>query len=213
MCSWEGSSVYPGPTSGRQQGRCLLQGHLSGGPSRVEIATCAHRNLLRDGGLLASDQELRANGPFPVGRLLQGLVIDDFYCISLEAESTPAEASESVAALRRATSIYDEHGLLGSTEKDVVGSDRAKVAGAELDSSRPVRQLGLVTAGAPKEKRLSLASFSLSLAALPSTSDSLHTCLLGGWVSSFFTDGRSWPSSPRPSASYQGACLTLQIPG
>ena len=84
-------------------------------------------------------------------------MIDDFYCISLEAESTPAEASESVAALRRATSIYDEHGLLGSTEKDVVGSDRKN------------RQLGLVTAfgGLGFEFSLQMAAHGHLLRGLP----------------------------------------------
>ena len=57
------------------------------------------------------------------------------------------------------------------------------MAGAELDSSAPTRSLGLVTAGAPRDKRLSLASLTLSLASLPSTTDALHSCVLGGWVS------------------------------
>eukprot|EP00439_Symbiodinium_sp_Y106_P026212 s910_g3.t1 len=49
--------------------------------------------------------------PLPEAAFLAALLM---MISSAGAESTPAEASESVAALRRATSIYDEHGLLGS---------------------------------------------------------------------------------------------------
>ncbi|CAE7692700.1 unnamed protein product, partial [Symbiodinium necroappetens] len=102
-----------------------------------------------------------------------------------EAPETPPEESQAVRALERATLAYQDAKLLGSTEKDVKGEEKAKVAGAELDASASARQAGLVTAGAPCSKRLSLASISLSLASLPSTTDVLHSCLLGGWVSAF----------------------------
>ena len=42
---------------------------------------------------------------------------------------------------------------------------------------------GAVTAGAPAEKRFALALLAARCAALPYTSDALHSCLLGSLVS------------------------------
>ncbi|CAE6951851.1 unnamed protein product [Symbiodinium sp. CCMP2456] len=161
--------------------KAIFQGDHLG----VEIATCAHRNMLRASGLLVPREELLSTRPFPPSEVLQGLVIDDFYAVSLESLDTPPERSRAVARLDLALEAYEKHRLLGSVEKNVRGSDCSRVAGAELDSSPGTRQLGLVTAGAPRAKRLSLASISLSLASLPSTTEALHSCLIGGWVSAF----------------------------
>ncbi|CAE7937342.1 unnamed protein product [Symbiodinium sp. KB8] len=161
--------------------KAIFQGDHLG----VEFATCAHRTLLQGAGLLTPDQEVRANSLFPESLLYQGLVIDDFYAISIEKPELPPEASAAVACLDKALLTYAEHGLLGSSEKDVRGADTARVAGAELDASSRTRQDGIVGAGALRSKRLSLASISLSVAALPSTTDVLHSCLMGGWVSVF----------------------------
>ena len=150
--------------------KAIFQGDHLG----VEFATCAH-----------PDQEVRANSVFPESLLYQGLVIDDFYAISIERPELPPEASAAVGCLDKALLTYAEHGLLGSSEKDVRGADTARVAGAELDASPRTRQDGIIGAGALRSKRLSLASISLSLAALPSTTDVLHSCLMGGWVSTF----------------------------
>ncbi|CAE7231757.1 unnamed protein product [Symbiodinium sp. CCMP2456] len=149
----------------------------------VEIATAAHRCLLKQHGLLKDHQEIRSNEPFPCGGTFEGLVIDDYYSISTEDVRLPPSEATSVDCLRAATSAYAGSSLLGSTEKDIVGADKAKVAGAEIDSTPSTRSLGVVPAGAPCAKRLSLASLTLSLAALPKTTDALHSCLLGGWVS------------------------------
>ena len=161
--------------------KAIFQGDHLG----VEFATCAHRSLLQGAGLLTPDQEVRANSLFPESLLYQGLVIDDFYAISIEKPELPPEASPAVVCLDKALLTYAKHGLSGSSEKDVRGADTARVAGAELDASSRTRQDGIVGAGALRSKRLSLASISLSLAALPSTTDVLHSCLMGGWVSTF----------------------------
>ncbi|CAE7563812.1 unnamed protein product [Symbiodinium necroappetens] len=161
--------------------KAIFQGDHLG----VEFATCAHRSLLQGAGLLTPDQEVRANSLFPESLLYQGLVIDDFYAISIEKPELPPEVSAAVRCLDRALLTYAEHGLLGSSEKDVRGADTARVAGTELDASSRTRQDGIVGAGALRSKRLSLASISLSVAALPSTTDVLHSCLMGGWVSTF----------------------------
>ena len=62
-------------------------------------------------------------------------------------------------------------------------SDHAKIIGCEINSSQRARSSGLITAGAPVDKRLAMACITLSLCALDSTTDSLHLCLMGGWIS------------------------------
>eukprot|EP00434_Breviolum_minutum_P029037 symbB.v1.2.025685.t1/scaffold2428.1/size79313/2 len=79
--------------------------------------------------------------------------------------------------------IYKREGIIGSDAKDVVGALVYKVCGAEVDSSLESVDRGVVFAAAPWDKRMSLALFSAASAALPYTSDALHACLLGSWVS------------------------------
>ena len=45
------------------------------------------------------------------------------------------------------------------------------------------RALGLALVGPPKEKRIALAAITLEAARLPKTTDRLHLCLVGAWVS------------------------------
>ena len=78
---------------------------------------------------------------------------------------------------------YEEHSLLGSPDKDVVGEDEAKVIGAQMNASARARRLGLVTLGVPLKKKLALSFVTLQLCALGYTTDALHLCLVGAWVS------------------------------
>ena len=149
----------------------------------VEVATCSRANFCRDSGLLGMSSEVKATSLFPDGRLLEGLVIDDHFAISIEQADAAPAASESVKCLEKATSSYQASDLRGSHEKEVIGADIGKVAGAELHSSAYTRRLGLALAAAPRAKRLSLASISLALASPPRTSEGLHACLMGGWTS------------------------------
>ena len=50
----------------------------------VEHATAAHRNLLRDEGLLQPSTEIRGDRAFRGSALADGLVIDDYYVVSRE---------------------------------------------------------------------------------------------------------------------------------
>ena len=176
-----GSLLVPDTTE-RQVVACF-QAICQGDHLGVEIATAAHRCLLKRAGLLTEGHEVRSNEPFPEGELLEGLVIDDFYSISIEDTRLAPDRAASCISLQRASDAYSSLSLLGATEKDIKGADKAKVAGVEIDSSPETRALGLVTAGAPCATRLALASLTLSLAALPKTTDALHSCLLEGWVS------------------------------
>ena len=136
----------------------------------VEVATEGHRNFLRTWGLLGRDEELRAGNPFRGHDLATGLVIDDFYAISIEEADLPAhipgeglskDRPLAVAQLLCAQRAYDAEGLLGSPQKDVRDAMKAKVSGAEFDSSPSTRKLGLTTVAAPAQKRLALAFISL----------------------------------------------------
>ena len=150
----------------------------------VEIATQGHSNLLKRNGLLCESEEISSTRPFRGARCLQGLIIDDFFSVSIEDARL---AQERPTAARRqfelAKEIYGKEGLVGSSEKDVVDQQVAKVAGAEVDSSDDSRQLGIITVSSPAAKRLALSFLSLRLAAKRATADALHACLVGGWTS------------------------------
>ena len=151
----------------------------------VEFAVDAHRSLLRNHGLLGQSEELRADRSFLGSSCASGLVIDDFYSVSVEKVGAPRESTPwAVEQINAAREVYLGEGLLGSNEKDVIDAPKAKVTGAELDSSDAVRKHGVVTLASPASKRLSLAFVSLELARLRYTTDSLHLCLVGGWVHS-----------------------------
>ena len=150
----------------------------------VEIATQGHSNLLKRNGLLCDGEELTSTRPFRGTRCLQGLIIDDFFSVSIE-DAVPLHEKPSVARRRfdLAKRIYDREGLVGSSEKDVIDQQVAKVAGAEIDSSDFSRRLGIITVASPAAKRLALSFLSLRLASRRATTDALHACLIGGWTS------------------------------
>ena len=58
-----------------------------------------------------------------------------------------------------------------------------KAIGATVNGGDAATSRNLVTLGAPPSKRISLATITLQIAQLSHTTDSLHLCLLGAWVS------------------------------
>lgn len=149
----------------------------------VEFATDSHRNLLKSRGLLVPTEELVSNRPFAGLRSLQGLIIDDFFSISIERPDFAPGTSLAKHRFDLAAKTYAAEGLQGSPHKDVIEQQRAKIAGAELDATDATRRCGVVSLGAPAAKRLALALVSQEVAKLRCTTDSLHSCLLGGWTS------------------------------
>eukprot|EP00435_Cladocopium_sp_Y103_P049112 s1324_g14.t1 len=143
--------------------KSLLQGDHLG----VEFALSAHGALLKDVGLLGSDEQILGHHPFPRGPVYQGLVIDDFFCLSVGPCSTPPAKSEAVKRLEIATKQYEREKVLGSPEKDVVGSRHFKAIGAEIDTSDRALSLGVASVGAPVQKRFTLALLTLRVAKLP----------------------------------------------
>ena len=149
----------------------------------VEVATAAHQQLLREGGLLSASIQLRSDRLFCGAQLVEGLLLMTIFSISVEPVAS-SSASASKMLMDNALGIYERASILGSPHKDVFDQDKAKVTGAELDSSWGCRKRGLVTLGAPAHKRLALAYVSLQLARMNVTTDVLMACLVGGWTSS-----------------------------
>lgn len=161
--------------------KALFQGDHLG----VEIACDSHSSLLETHGLLCEEGRLRSDMAIEDDQLVQGLVIDDFFAIATDPVDFIEEGktSQSVQCLRTAKEIYRKENIMGSDDKDVVGQQRAKVCGAELDSSLDLVKKGVVGLGAPLEKRLALAMLSAACARVPYTTDAVHSSLVGSWIS------------------------------
>ena len=156
----------------------VLQGDHVG----VEVATAAHTSLLQKYGLLDDLSQLIASRPLRSSGMCQGLVIDDFFAVSVESLKTPPAESQSAKAFKSAQDAYQKHGVLGSPDKDICGETSGKTIGAFVNSSPHCTKHGMITIGAPTGKRLGLSFITLMLCRMPCTTDVLHACLVGGWV-------------------------------
>ena len=85
----------------------ILQGDHCG----VDIATCAHTALLRSSGLLPYRSQLVANRPLRDSRRCQGLVIDDFFSVSVEPDGTLPVNSRAYADYLVSQQVYHKHRL------------------------------------------------------------------------------------------------------
>ena len=159
--------------------KSLFQGDHLG----VEFALDSHQKLLTEGGLLQDHRRLLGGQVVPFSRQLEGLIIDDYFVLSIDPIDLPPDASFAMTALERARKIYADSGLLGSEEKDVVCQERFKAAGAEIDSGELARKHGLITVSAPRSKLLALSTLSLRIARLPTVTPKIAQRLTGNWVS------------------------------
>ena len=160
--------------------KAILQGDHLG----VDVATCAHINFLKENGLLSEENRLQSGRPLLRNDLCEGLVIDDYFVVSKQPHNISLQETKAAQMLEHARKCYNSQGILGSPEKDDLAM-RAKVVGATVNSDVGATSRGLVTVGAPAEKRLSLSVITMDLCRLSHTSDALHLCLVGGWVSAF----------------------------
>ena len=128
--------------------KSVLQGDHAG----VEIATDAHANLLRSFGLLDADTRMRASSPCFSNRLVEGLVIDDYFAISVDPKGTTDDQTLSAKAYDKACDAYGHARLQGSPEKDVKGAQEGKAIGAYVNSSDRAIAAGVCTIGAPPER-------------------------------------------------------------
>ena len=154
--------------------KSLYQGDHLG----VEFALSSHSAMLSGWGILRGPNRILGHHPFPLGPDYEGLVIDDYFALTCQPLTCPDEPC-CLGFLKTATAAYDKERVLGSPEKDVVGSQHFSVVGAEIDSSQATRSRGAVLVAASLAKRLSLVSLSLSVAALPMISRSLASRLSG----------------------------------
>ena len=133
----------------------------------VEFATDSHRNLLKSRGLLVPSEELVSNFPFAGSTVLQGLVIDDFFCLSIEDENVKPGFSKAKARFDLASNTYAAEGLKGNhLTKTSLRRRRPRLQGLSLDSSLATRLCGLVTLGSPATKRLALSLVSQEVSKL-----------------------------------------------
>ena len=151
----------------------------------VEFATESHAALIASRGLLPEASRLQGGNFIQSDEIASGLIIDDFFVISREklTHQSTLPNSKAVSALLEAKQLYLSEGMLGSDDKDVLGDVHFKVAGGEIISTHASVARGVVVAGAPYEKRLALGLISSFVAATGFTSDALHACLVGSWIS------------------------------
>lgn len=119
----------------------------------VEFATSGHEGLLQTWGCLDSSHRMTSDRPMPSDNQCDGLVIDDYYAVSVEPKHglSGTWSSKRLAAASRA---YGSVSLLGSPEKDLDGVSAGKVIGASLNSSDRALSCNVVTVASPLPKRL-----------------------------------------------------------
>ncbi|CAE7766979.1 unnamed protein product [Symbiodinium sp. CCMP2592] len=155
--------------------RSVYQGDHVG----VEYGTEAHGNLLEEGGLLLPPTRLLAKrAPSRLGTW-EGLIIDDYYCLSSEPASADPASSEAARRVRAAHVIYERDQVQGSPDKDILGADFIVCAGAQVDSSDKVVEAGCCFVSAATPKLLALSVISLKTAAMPAISEELASNLAG----------------------------------
>ena len=158
----------------------LFQGDHLG----VEVATDSHASLLRSYGLLCPSSRMTGDGFIYEDSIVDGLIIDDYCVVSKEwVHGLKLNEAGSIGRLKTAKQAYSDQCLIGSDEKDVIGADVFKFAGAEVVSSEESVRRGVVALGAPSSKRLGLALMSAAVASLRTTSDAVIASVVGSWVS------------------------------
>eukprot|EP00438_Fugacium_kawagutii_P024536 Skav223316 [mRNA] locus=scaffold200:41903:46588:+ [translate_table: standard] len=162
----------------------LFQGDHLG----VEFACGSHSRLLEEGGVHNAFNKLCASQTILHASPITGLVIDDFFVLSVESRSAaqgevyvgPNKADETLC---KARDIYDAEEIIGSDDKEVRSSLKFKVIGAEINSASHFADDGIVSVGAPSEKRMGLAMLSCLIADLPYVTDALISSIVGSWIS------------------------------
>ena len=158
--------------------KSVLQGDHLG----VEVATQSHANLLKGYGLLSDDVRMTASRPLRCSSHAEGLVIDDFFAVTVQ-DRCNSQRPRSLLCYDTAQKAYRDFQILGSPQKDIIGSPEGKVIGAYINGAQRATSRNLVTLAAPAEKRLALSYLTLLTCQLRGTTDSLHLCTMGGWVS------------------------------
>lgn len=150
----------------------------------VEIACSAHEGLLSASNLLDPCTRHVSDAAVLDDAVTEGLVIDDYFVVAKGSSASDSGVFlQAQERMLRAKAAYQQEGIPGSDDKDVRGELRFKIVGAEVDSREEIVRDGAVVCGVPAEKRLALAAVAAVSAALPYTSDALHSSLVGSIVS------------------------------
>ena len=164
--------------------KALFQGDHLG----VDFACDAHARMLWQGGLLEDGFRLQSDRAIVGDSIVGGLVIDDFFTVSRENVNVSADdvypRSASERQFRIAKTIYEKEGILGSDDKDVVASPVFKACGGEVVSTAKAVASGVVSLAVPYQKRVALSALTMTASSWKFTTDALHSCLVGSWVSS-----------------------------
>ena len=115
--------------------KALFQGDAGG----VEYATSAHEGLLQAWGCLLGPGRLESRSRVAGVGPWQGLIIDDFFSLSVEGSGfTPGAPSLSSAFIDRSKEGYAAEKVLGSDNKEIRSQRLLCVAGAQIDSTEAV---------------------------------------------------------------------------
>lgn len=109
----------------------------------IEFACCAHPNVLEEAGRHPAGNTLCADQLILHNKSVTGLVVDDDFCLSSEDLAGARgdryiASSQSSEFLLRAKKAYDHEGILGSDDKEISGSLRYMIIGAEVISSEGI---------------------------------------------------------------------------
>ncbi|OLP77518.1 hypothetical protein AK812_SmicGene42412 [Symbiodinium microadriaticum] len=149
----------------------------------VEFALEGHAQLLLSHGALRPAHRVMGSSMLPLGLTWQALVIDDLVNVTaLPAGADPSGPSEARDLHEAAAQVYEAHRVMGSPDKDVLGSPLFQAVGAEVDSRKAQVSRACVPVAAPLARRVALSVLSLRAARLPITSAKLLTRLSGAWV-------------------------------
>ena len=117
-----GDPSLPRPKAATSGLQVAFRGILQGDHGGVEFATDAHINLLKSYDVLGEHQHLTSTRACRSQSVMQGLVIDDFFAISVEKKDGAANSSGLISDALQ--SLQSSEGLLIRDHTGVSGQRR-----------------------------------------------------------------------------------------
>ena len=105
----------------------------------MEFALSSHAAVLEEASLLAKDSRIRGHHPFPPGPLYEGLVIDDYFAVSLQHVADPCPP-RSLECFEKAIAKYKEENVLVDHPRRI--STTAIISRLLVQRSTAVRRQG-----------------------------------------------------------------------
>ncbi len=175
--------VFTGKEAERLGGSASRRYHLGlrvwamGDSNAVDVAQATHESILRAAGCLRASEHLKYNGPFPAGKVLEGVYVDDHVVIGLCRKDQVQDpgAGEDTDRVTRSREAYAAAGLPVAPEKSADRKTHFVAWGTEVCS-----ESGLV--GAPVGRRLQIIHLLVLALANPYCTRELLECMLGSLV-------------------------------